>query len=158
MKKQMSKIPINLLSNYSNRELNIWGELGLDILVSIYFFSKVFFLEINDGDVLLDLILSTIIIAIIYSIIVFGIINIFVKPQKRDERDDLCEQKGYRTGYLLFYFCIAILIGLIVFNPINHNTLIVFNPPIIAMFMLLIMVIASVGNSLTQLYHYRKTI
>jgi len=143
----MSKIPINLLSNYSNRELNIWGELGLDILVSIYFFSKVFFLEINDGDVLLDLILSTIIIAIIYSIIVFGIINIFVKPQKRDERDDLCEQKGYRIGYLLFYFCITILIGLIVFNP-----------PIIAMFMLLIMVIASVGNSLTQLYHYRKTI
>ncbi len=149
---------MKLLSNYSNRELNLWGELGLDILISIYFFSKIFVLNLNEGGILLDVIINTIIIAIIYSIIVFGIINIIVKPQKMDERDNLCEQKGYKIGYFLFLFCISILIGLIVFNPINYKTLVVFNPTIIAAFILLIMVIASVGNTLTQLYYFRKTI
>ncbi len=33
---------MQFLNNYSNRELNIWAELILDILVSLYFFPKKF--------------------------------------------------------------------------------------------------------------------
>ncbi|MBT3479459.1 MAG: hypothetical protein HOA15_07435 [Candidatus Marinimicrobia bacterium] len=148
---------MNLFSNYSNRELNIWGELGLDILVSIYFFPKVLYMDLNEGDILLEIIINTIIISILYSILVFGFINKFVKPQKRDERDDLCEKKGYRIGYLIFHFFIIILIGIIVSYPFYYKSLMVFNPSIVV-FLLLIMVIASVGNAITQLYYYRKTI
>ena len=35
---------MQFLKNYSNRELNIWAELFLDLIVSIYFFPKFFLL------------------------------------------------------------------------------------------------------------------
>ena len=38
---------MQFLNNYSNRELNIWAELILDILVSFYFFPKIFPLIID---------------------------------------------------------------------------------------------------------------
>ena len=38
---------MNLFSNYSNKELNIWGELILNIVVCFYFFNGVF--SINAG-------------------------------------------------------------------------------------------------------------
>ena len=81
---------MQFLNNYSNRELNIWAELALDLLVSLYFIFRVFPLVINDqfnSETLLPIIITTIIIAIIYSIIVFGVINIFTKEEKKDERD-----------------------------------------------------------------------
>ena len=69
---------MQFLNNYSNRELNIWAELILDILVSFYFFPKIFPLIINGqlySEALVDIIATSIIIAIIYSIFVFGAIN-----------------------------------------------------------------------------------
>ena len=81
---------MKFLNNYSNRELNIWAELALNILVSLYFISKIYPLLINDqfnSEALLPIIFTTIIIAIIYSIIVFGVINIFTKREEKDERD-----------------------------------------------------------------------
>ena len=39
---------MQFLNDYSNRELNIWAELVLDIIVSLYFISRVYPLLIND--------------------------------------------------------------------------------------------------------------
>ena len=64
---------MQFLNNYSNRELNIWAELALDILVSLYFISRVYPLLINDqfsSEALLPIIFTNIIISIIYSIII----------------------------------------------------------------------------------------
>ena len=77
---------MQFLNNYSNRELNIWAELALDILVSLYFIYRVFPLIINDqfnNETLVPIIITTIIISIIYSIIVFGVINIFTKEEEK---------------------------------------------------------------------------
>ena len=41
---------MQFLKNYSNRELNIWAELVLDLIISIYFFPKLFLLIIS-GDI-----------------------------------------------------------------------------------------------------------
>ena len=78
---------MQFLNDYSNRELNIWAELVLDIIVSLYFISRVYPLLINDqfnSEALLPIIFTNIIISIIYSIIVFGAIEIFTKKEEKD--------------------------------------------------------------------------
>lgn len=133
----------------------------MDILVSLYFYPKVFFLirdgEFNDMDLLGDLIINVITIAVIYSIIIFGAIALFTKEEKKDERDRSYELKGFRVGYIIAQVCFFILIGVTVFNPMSYNRLGELTPPLLAMIILLIVVLSSIGKSLTQLYYYRKT-
>ncbi len=91
---------MQFLKNYSNRELNIWAELILDLIVSIYFFPKFFFL-IKSGNMYsydsIILITTTIFISIAYSIVVFVIINFFIESEKKDERDYIFELKSYKN-------------------------------------------------------------
>ena len=132
---------MKFLNNYSNRELNIWAELALNILVSLYFISKIYPLLINDqfnSEALLPIIFTTIIIAIIYSIIVFGVINIFTKREEKDERDYIYELKSYRISNNISQISIYLLIGLIVFNALYQENIGEFTPPKIAMILLII--------------------
>ena len=153
---------MQFLNNYSNRELNIWAELTLDILVSVYFVSKIFPLIINDqfySEALVQIILTTIIVAIIYSIIVFGAISTLTKREEKDERDYIYELKSYRISNLIYQVSIFILISqIVVFNPINPKPLPDFTAPMIAMLLLIITLLSSTGKSLTQLFNYRKNI
>ncbi len=152
---------MQFLNNYSNRELNIWAELILDIIVSFYFFSKIFPLIINGqlyNEALVGIIANTIIISIIYSIFVFGSINIFIKKENKDERDYTYELKSYRISNIISQVSIYLLISLIVFNPINQVRLNEFTAPMIAMILLIITLLSSTGKSLTQLFNYRKNI
>ena len=152
---------MQFLNDYSNRELNIWAELVLDIIVSLYFISRVYPLLINDqfnSEALLPIIFTTIIIAIIYSIIIFGSINIFTKKEEKDERDYIYELKSYRISNIISQVSIYLLIYLIVFNPINQVRLTDFTAPMIAMLLLIITLLSSTGKSLTQLFNYRKNI
>ena len=152
---------MQFLNNYSNRELNIWAELALDILVSLYFISGVYPLLINDqfnSEALLQIIFTTIIIAIIYSIIVFGAINIFTKREEKDERDYFYELKSYRISYYFSQGGIFGIICLIVFNAVYQENIGLLTPPKIAMIFLIIAVLSSTGKSLTQLFNYRKNI
>ena len=152
---------MKFLNNYSNRELNIWAELTLDILVSVYFVSKIFPLIINDqfySEALVQIILTTIIIAIIYSIIVFGAINTLTKREEKDERDYIYELKSYRISNNISQISIYLLIGLIVFNALYQENIGEFTPPKIAMILLIIALLSSTGKSLTQLFNYRKNI
>ena len=152
---------MQLMNNYSNRELNIWAELVLDILVSFYFFPKIFPLIIDGqlySEALFGIIVNSIIIAIIYSIFVFGAINALTKREEKDERDYIYELKGYRISNIISQVSIYLLVSLIVFNPINQVRLTDFTAPMIAMLLLIITLLSSTGKSLTQLFNYRKNI
>ena len=152
---------MQFLNNYSNRELNIWAELILSILVSFYFFPKIFPLIINDqlySEALVDIVITSIIIAIIYSIFVFGAINTLTKREEKDERDYIYELKSYRISNNISQISIYLLIGVIVFNTLYQENLGEFTPPKIAMILLIIALLSSTGKSLTQLFNYRKNI
>ena len=152
---------MNFLKNFSNRELNIWAELILDILISIYFFPKIIPLVMEGqlySEALVGIIAITIIIAVVYSIFVFGAINALTKEEKKDERDYMYELKSYKISNMIFQISIYLLISLIVFNPINEVRLTEFTAPMIAMLLLIITLLSSTGKSLTQLFHYRKNI
>ena len=152
---------MKFLNNYSNRELNIWAELALDILVSLYFIYRVFPLLINDqfnNETLVPIIITTIIISIIYSIIVFGVINIFTKEEEKDERDYFFELNSYRISYYISQGGIFGIICLILFNVLYQENIGLLTPPKIAMIFLIISLLSSTGKSLTQLFNYRKSL
>ena len=153
---------MNFINNYSNRESCIWAELILNLVVSIYFFPKIFPLIINSqlySEALVGIITTSIIISIIYSIFVFGAINALTKKEEKDERDYIYELKSYRISNIIYQVSIFILISqIVVFNPINSKPLAGFTAPIIAMLLLIITLLCSTGKSLTQLFYYRKNI
>ena len=152
---------MQFLNDYSNRELNIWAELVLDIIVSLYFISRVYPLLINDqfnSEALLPIIFTNIIISIIYSIIVFGAIEIFTKKEEKDERDYFYELKSYRISYYLSQGGILGIIFLIAYNTVYQENIGLLTLPKIAMIFFIIAVLSSTGKSLTQLFNYRKSI
>ena len=152
---------MQFLNNYSNRELNIWAELILDILVSFYFFPKIFPLIIDGqlySDALVGIIATSIIISIFYSVFVFGAINTLTKREEKDERDYIYELKSYRISNNISQISIYLLIGVIVFNTLYQENIGEFTPPKIAMILLIIALLSSTGKSLTQLFNYRKNI
>ncbi len=152
---------MKFLNNYSSRKLNIWAELILDIIVSIYFFPKIFPLIIDGqlySEALVGIIVNSIIIAIIYSIFVFGAINALTKREEKDERDYIYELKSYRISYYLSHGGILGIICLIVFNALYQENIGLLTPPKIAMILLIIALLSSTGKSLTQLFNYRKNI
>ena len=152
---------MQFMNNYSNRELNIWAELILDILVSFYFFPKIFPLIIDGqlySEALVGIIATSIILAIVYSIVVFGAINALTKREEKDERDYIYELKSYKISYYLSYGGILGIICLIVFNALYQENIGLLTPPKIAMILLIIALLSSTGKSLTQLFNYRKNI
>ena len=149
---------MKFLNNYSNRELNIWAELILNILVSLFFVSKVFTSNQFGGEVLVQIISTTIILAIVYSIVVFGAINALTKREEKDERDYIYELKSYRISYYISQGGIFGIICLILFNVLYQENIGLLTPPKIAMILLIIALLSSTGKSLTQLFNYRKNI
>ena len=152
---------MQFLNNYSNRELNIWAELILNIIVSLFFVSKIFPLIINGqfySEALVQIILTTIIIAIIYSIIVFGTINTLTKREEKDERDYIYELKSYKISNNIYQISNYLIIGVIIFNALYQENFGELTPQKIAMILLIITLLSSTGKSLTQLFNYRKNI
>tara|TARA_B100000900_G_scaffold189677_1_gene160670 strand:+ start:78 stop:530 length:453 start_codon:yes stop_codon:yes gene_type:complete len=150
---------MQFLKNYSNRELNIWAELILDLIVSIYFFPKFFFL-IKSGNMYsydsIILITTTIFISIAYSIVVFVIINFFIESEKKDERDYIFELKSYKISNTLFQISVLFLICSIIFNPLHSHY--EFTPTFVAALLIIITLFCSVGKSVSLLYFYRRSI
>ena len=157
---------MKFLNNYSNRELNMWARLTLDILVSVYFISKISPLIINYQfysnelmrDALVPIILTTVVIAIIYSIIVFGTINTLTKREEKDERDYIYELKSYKISNNIYQISNYLVIGVIIFNVLYQENFGELTPQKIAIILLIIALLSSTGKSLTQLFNYRKNI
>ena len=157
---------MKFLNNYSNRELNMWARLTLDILVSVYFIYKISPLIINYQfysnelmrDALVPIILTIVVIAIIYSIIVFGTINTLTKREGKDERDYIYELKSYKISNNIYQISNYLVIGVIIFNALYQENFGELTPQKIAMILLIIALLSSTGKSLTQLFNYRKNI
>ena len=157
---------MKFLNNYSNRELNMWARLTLDILVSVYFISKISPLIINYQfysnelmrDALVPIILITVVIAIIYSIIVFGTIHTLTIREEKDERDYIYELKSYKISNNIYQISNYLVIGVIIFNALYQENFGELTPQKIAMILLIITLLSSTGKSLTQLFNYRKNI
>ena len=152
---------MQFLNNYSNRELNIWAELILNIIVSLFFVSKIFPLIINGqfySEALVQIILTTIIIAIIYSIIVFGTINTLTKREEKDERDYIYELKSYKISNNIYQISNYLIISVIIFNVLYQEKFGELTPQKIAIILFIIVLLSSTGKSLTQLFNYRKNI
>ena len=144
----------------------MWARLTLDILVSVYFISKISPLIINYQfysnelmrDALVPIILTTVVIAIIYSIIVFGTINTLTKREEKDERDYIYELKSYKISNNIYQISNYLIIGVIIFNALYQENFGELTPQKIAMILLIIALLSSTGKSLTQLFNYRKNI
>ncbi len=144
----------------------MWARLTLDILVSVYFISKISPLIINYQfysnelmrDALVPIILTTVVIAIIYSIIVFGTINTLTKREEKDERDYIYELKSYKISNNIYQISNYLIIGVIIFNALYQENFGELTPQKIAMILLIITLLSSTGKSLTQLFNYRKNI
>ena len=150
---------MQFLKNYSNRELNIWAELFLDLIVSIYFLPKFFFLIKNGNMYTYDsiiLISTTIFISIAYSIVVFVIINLYIESEKKDERDYIFELKSYKVSNSIFQISILFLICSIIFNPLSSHY--EFTPTFVAALLVIITLFCSIGKSVSLLYFYRRSI
>jgi len=157
---------MKFLNNYSNRELNMWARLTLDILVSVYFISKTSPLIINYQfysnelmrDALVPTILTTVVIAIIYSIIVFGTINTLTKREEKDERDYIYELKSYKISNNIYQISNYLIISVIIFNVLYQEKFGELTPQKTAIILFIIVLLSSTGKSLTQLFNYRKNI
>jgi hypothetical protein len=144
----------------------MWARLTLDILVSVYFISKTSPLIINYQfysnelmrDALVPTILTTVVIAIIYSIIVFGTINTLTKREEKDERDYIYELKSYKISNNIYQISNYLIISVIIFNVLYQEKFGELTPQKIAIILFIIVLLSSTGKSLTQLFNYRKNI
>ena len=109
-------------------------------------------------DALVPIILTTVVIAIIYSIIVFGTINTLTKREEKDERDYIYELKSYKISNNIYQISNYLVIGVIIFNALYQENFGELTPQKIAMILLIITLLSSTGKSLTQLFNYRKNI
>ena len=105
---------MKFLSNYSNRELNIWSELILNFVVCFYFFNGVFQLVPGSDEYVADLagiIIGVVLIAVVYSIVVFGLINIITKAEVKDEMDRIIDVRSYKMGYIAMDIFVTLIMG-----------------------------------------------
>jgi hypothetical protein len=144
----------------------MWARLTLDILVSVYFISKTsplisnyqFYSNELMRDALVPTILTTVVIAIIYSIIVFGTINTLTKREEKDERDYIYELKSYKISNNIYQISNYLIISVIIFNVLYQEKFGELTPQKIAIILFIIVLFSSTGKSLTQLFNYRKNI
>jgi len=156
---------MNLFSNYSNRELNIWGELILNIVVCFYFFNGVFQLVPGSDEYVADLagiIIGVVLIAVVYSIVVFGLINIITKAEVKDEMDRIIDVRSYKMGYIAMDIFVTLIMGHIILNESMGNIVSIgiseMTPILIAQLLLMTLVASSTVKSLSRLYYYKKGI
>ena len=156
---------MNLFSNYSNRELNIWGELILNIVVCFYFFNGVFQLVPGSDKYAADLaeiIIGVVVIAVVYSIVVFGLINIITKAEVKDEMDRIIDVRSYKMGYIAMDIFVTLIMCFIILNESMGNVVSIgiseMTPILIAQLLLMTLVASSTVKSLSRLYYYKKGI
>ena len=159
---------MKLLDNMSIREKDLWGELLIDVLVALYYFPKVIALMVQ-GDAMLrgremaDLVFSTIVLAIVVSIVVFGAIHIKGEAEHRDERDLQFEAQGNLLGFRVLYGFLVLILGQIVlweyFSPTGIDTLLnEAGTLVVGHLVLLAMIFTSMVKAAVQLYQYRRSV
>lgn len=155
---------MNALATFSNRELNIWATLVLDVGVAIYYFSSVLALPSGTdlhGKAMAGIIGEIIVWSFTYSILVFGYIN-SRGEEKKDERDQGFEARANSMAYYVLTCAVVLLIGHVVLNSLfadYEKSLTIpamLSPVVIANLLLFALILASMAKALTQLFYYRR--
>lgn len=157
-------------SDMSLHEKELWCELLVSGLVSFYFFSKTFgLLVMGDaalmGDEMSRLIVKTITLAIVLSIVVYGIVRASHRydsgnPEPVDERDRLFAARAGNVAYVVLIVSICALLGQIVMQQLFPATAdrlpFQLSPLVIGHFLLAALTIASLAKAATAIVFYRR--
>lgn len=153
----------------SLHEKELWCELIVSGLVSFYFFSKTFGLmmmgdEAQMGREMARLIIKTISLAVILSIVVYGIVHASHrydsgKPEPVDERDRLFAARASNIGYRVLVGVLCILLGHIVMEqmwvPAGRYPF-TLTPLMIGHLVLAAMAAASLAKAIAGIVFYRR--
>lgn len=153
------------LSNLSYQERNHWIELGVSLWAIVYYFAKVAGLEDGFnaawGD-LLSVIVWTIVLAVVAAIVLM-IVNRAVLGRggpEKDERDVLIELKGFRNAYYVCSGLLWMVVGHAFFKELagSHDDFGygVETAKVLVHSIFLVAWLASVAQSVTHLYFYRR--
>ena len=165
--KALSKLK-SFLADLTNRELNLWAEFLVNIVVALYYFPKAFRL-IEENPIstlqfsirLSGLVVSTIVLTIIVSIILGIIVEVWKKPAKKDERDYAFSARGSMIAYMALFFFVSIVIGQVIFQDFFPETAtrlgLMASPLIIAHLLLLSLMFSSTIKCVVQLFFYRRS-
>ena len=163
--KILSKLK-SFLADLTNRELSLWAEFLVNIVVALYYFPRAFrLIEVNEGApigrAMLGLVISTIIMAILISIILGIIVSIWKKPAKKDERDYAFLARGSMIAYTALFIFVVMIIGHVMFQGLLPETAarlgLMTSPLIIAHFLLLSLMFSSTIKCVMQLFFYRRS-
>ena len=158
---------MTFLSNYSNRELNIWANLAINMGVAFYYFSKVWAMSGGLDANMIDLariVGKIIVFTIVISIIVFGLINARGE-EKADERDYRFEAKANSIAYVTLIVGVVLVMSQLFLNEmgmaywnIKNEHLLTLTPVVIGHLLLGALILASSAKSLCQMVLYRRDV
>ena len=153
------------LSDLTSRELNLWVELLVDIIVALYYFPRAFNLIKNDewtltGGAMIGLLVSTIILAIVVSVILSILVSIWKKPAEKDERDYVFSARGSTVAYTALFVLVILIIGQVLFEgtypEMAGKLRLITSPLIIGHLLMLALMFSSTLKSAVQLFFYRR--
>jgi hypothetical protein len=150
-----------ILGDFSVREKNLWFELIVDVVVALYYYPKVFKLMLAGsltGTAMTNLIVSTVVLAIIASAVLAALLHQQQKPEPLDERDFYIDARATLWFARVLVFGVVSVMGWIVlqeFNPWPDRALFVMSPLVIAHFLLFSLMLASMTKSILKLLMYR---
>ena len=155
---------MNLLSDMSTTEKNLWAELGVDVVVALYYFPKMFSL-IRAGEtalvsVMAGVVVTSIILAIIVGTALAILLRVWREPKLEDERDLRFSARGTLIAYRALTVFVALIMGQLVFEGLfpglRGQLAILTKPLLIAHLLLLSLLLSSAAKSATQLFLYRR--
>jgi Na+-driven multidrug efflux pump len=156
---------MNVLSDMSTTEKNLWAELLVNLVVALYYFPKVFVL-IRAGDEALvspamaGLVVKTVIVAIVVGIVVGVFLRVWREPGKEDERDYQFAARGVLIANRALVIFVLLIMGQLVFEALFPGIAklrgIKTNPMIIAHLLMLSLMLSSTIKAVAQLFLYRR--
>jgi hypothetical protein len=132
-------------------------------VVCFYFFNGVFQLMPGSDEYAADLagiIIGVVVIAVVYSIVVLGLINIITKAEAKDEMDRIIDVRSDKMGYIAMGVFVTLIMCFIILTESRWSVasfgISEMTPIFIAQLLLMTLVASSTVKSLSRLYNYRK--
>lgn len=145
------------MSGMTFREKGLWGSTVATLAVYGNYFATASVFSGEHGGMMR--LVGTVILLVMVEVAFQIAINVLDKPAPRDERDWQIEAKGYRSGYMVATVgLVVVLVGYGVIQSLDvlHWGDVWLEPMAIVQVLLLLVVMAEVANSVTQIYHYRR--
>lgn len=152
------------LDTYSIREKNLWVELLTDIAVALYYWPQALRMTLAGDDALrsgamVNLIIGTVMTAIIVSAALAVFLHKQKKPEPMDERDYMIAARANLLAGRVLVGCLIALIGLVLFRELSAAAQLEFMPLtalVMAHLLLVSLMFWSMTNSVARLVFYRR--